>query len=306
MKIDASETVNYVWGFVTLVIGAVITFYAGRRTRRRPQLCYIVNFEMLLDLEDDVLSRDLHLSIGDRQIRRISRSYIAIWNNAGDTIRGSDIVEADPLKIALPSDDVAIEASVVSVSRSQNQVVLRPDPNNSNCLLLDFDFLDANDGAILKVVHEGLEEPRLVGTLRGAKIRPKNAIELTSKRLEVAAHASLWRRFKATVLADVSGSLAPQIAPVVFIFLAIFGVFILGRLQSHSFELLDPSKFDFSSPAGQDAFATEVRARQNDGQAWIGVLLVTALVALVIATVVGLMRRPVPLTLLTTFRENKK
>src|SRR4051812_35164037 len=106
-------------GLVVALAGIPIAFILARRTRLRPQLRYCIDFDVILNAEDNLFDRDLHMTLGTRQINSISRTRIAFWNHRGDPIRKLDILASDPLRVQLKDGDEGLQARTLSVSRTQ-------------------------------------------------------------------------------------------------------------------------------------------------------------------------------------------
>jgi hypothetical protein len=180
-------------GTVTSVVGIPLAIILSRRSRRRPILRFLMDFDVLLDPSDNLLDRGLHMSIGDRKIDSISRTRIALWNQQGDTISGSDIVEADPFRLQFSAGEAPLQARMLFISREQNDVAVSIVPDHSS-VNISFDFVDAADGGVLEVVHQGVTRPEIKGTIRGSAVVSNGDTDLGPRQLLLRVPRSWTRR----------------------------------------------------------------------------------------------------------------
>ena len=89
-----------------------------------------------------------------------------MWNAGNTTIEGKQIVEVDPLRIQMSPESNVLDVSILRVTREINAFVAGRG-ETANEVICSFDWLDPNDGALLKILHTGEREPRIRGTIRG-------------------------------------------------------------------------------------------------------------------------------------------
>jgi hypothetical protein len=91
-----------------------------------------------------------------------------LWNAGNTSVSGSDIVGADPLRISLILDATIVEARVAQNTRIVNGVTVSLVPGQKNEALIDFDFLDSDDGAHIELLHTAESVAAVMhGTIRG-------------------------------------------------------------------------------------------------------------------------------------------
>lgn len=180
---------------------------------------------------------------------------MALWNHRGDTIRGEDIVDTDPLRLQFAEGDIALQVRTLSMSRPQNRFTAKINPEGSS---VDFtcDFLDAGDGSVFEIVHIGPEKPVLLGTVRGAKIRDCGNTRLGLKTLS-QLRKSLIRSF----LEDVPIKAQINILLYFFggIFLTVFAI-AAAIVSSGPGKLIDIRNYNLRTISGQSDFASAVRS----------------------------------------------
>ncbi|MCD5421381.1 hypothetical protein LRS71_17755 [Rhodococcus pyridinivorans] len=245
------------WASVVLALVAIpLTWFLARRGRQRPDLQSATDFDVIIKSEDGILDR-LHMDFDGEKIRSVSRTRIALWNARGDTVRGSDILPADKLRLQLDSDDLALHVRLVAMSREQIGAGCEVDANDPTAAVVFFDFLDASDGFIVELLHQKPVQAKLVGTIRGAVVSgPKGAL-LSPPALDLVAKR-WFSRIKSKVLR---------------LLLVCFAAFTLGlgaitailifRAQTRKPTLVDASDFDLSTLEGQRLFTNAVSAAEN-------------------------------------------
>ena len=158
-------------GLAVSVLGIPLTFIIARRTRQRPELRYMLEYDEILRADSNLFGRGLFMTLGSHRIDSISRTRVALWNHRGDAIRDADLLESDPLRIELQDGDEALQARVLSMSRKQLEVTAPIHEGDLSKVSICFNFLDVGDGAIIEVIHRGPSKPTVLGTLQGADIR---------------------------------------------------------------------------------------------------------------------------------------
>lgn len=155
---------------VLAAAGIVVSFLVGRSARRKPQLRYAIYQERVLEPSDWLAREGLSLSFKGKQVARLERTYIALWNHRGDTVRQADIVEHDPLRVAFDDPAEVLQVRVLRSIRDATQVAATVRPDRAE-VLVAFDFLDSRDGALIEILHAERSAAHLVGTVRGAALR---------------------------------------------------------------------------------------------------------------------------------------
>jgi hypothetical protein len=180
-------------GFVIALVGVPLAYILARRSRQKPTLRWAIDFDVLIAPEDGLLSEGFSMEFRGEEISRVSRTYVAIWNKRGDTVRGSDILTSDPIRLQLDSSDIALQTRVALCSREQIGFMARPVENSVE---VSFDFLDEGDGAIVEVLHCASLPPAFVGTVRGASLGGGEHLTLTPSALQWMQSDRLLDRYR--------------------------------------------------------------------------------------------------------------
>ncbi|MGA3678874.1 hypothetical protein [Pseudomonas graminis] len=147
--------------------GIVFAFFTYVWTRRRTRLAYVFFGEHLLGSATDALPAAIDVQYDGVSIPRLSKSQIIIWNDGENIIPGTDIVTKDPLRLQVGDDGKILSVSVIKTSRDVIDVKL-VDQDHPSKVLLTFDYLDANDGFVIEILHTSTDrKPSVKGTLRG-------------------------------------------------------------------------------------------------------------------------------------------
>ena len=243
-------------GILVSLVGIPIAFVVARRSRQLPDLRHAIEYDIILDPNDRLLDHGLAMTIGNRTINSISRSRVAFWNHRGDTVRGADMVESDPLRIQFAKDCDALQVRTLSISRPQTGFTATIDSTDEASVDLNFDFLDAGDGAIFEVIYQGTEKPTVLGTLRGTRIRNRGKVVLGPEALRAIAKSRLHRFFDG----------APKLVILAFVTSIAVGLFLsfiaieFGQYQGQRGQLVDINHYNLRTVAGQADFANVVQS----------------------------------------------
>lgn len=238
------------------LVGIPLTYVLARRGRQRPDLRASTDFDVIIKSEDGILDR-LHMDFDGDKIRSVSRTRIALWNARGDTVRGSDILPTDRLRLQLDSDDLALHVRIVAMSREQIDPRCEIDPSDTTAAVMSFDFLDASDGFIVELLHKKPVAAELVGTIRGTVVSGEKKADLSPEGLDAVAER-WFRRFK-TWKSRIMAGYALSIA------LGSVGLLVYIVLEGWSREptMVDASEFDLTELEGQRSFARSVSVAEN-------------------------------------------
>ena len=164
-----SDTVSHDWigwsiGLVGVVLAAVFYFKSKTTTK----LVYQWNSRYLVGGDAADLPDEVTISYKGIAVPRLSSTDIIFWNAGNLTIRDSDIVNADPLRIVLSEEAKILRTLVTVATRKVNQFVVRVHPERPNEAFCTFDYLDPGDGVRVEILHTSEKgRPDLRGTVRG-------------------------------------------------------------------------------------------------------------------------------------------
>lgn len=149
------------------IIGVIVSYYFYKRQQSNP--VYQTKTIKIIDNFNDNKLEDIKIIYKNKNVQRVLRSYITFWNCGDKTIYGKDIVEKDKLRIVFSDcskDGEIIYSKIVKKNRDVNDFTIMPEKDNE--IIINFDFIDCNDGVVIEVVHSFTESSiSLQGTIRG-------------------------------------------------------------------------------------------------------------------------------------------
>jgi hypothetical protein len=271
-------------GLLISGIGIPITFILARRTRQRPELKYAIDFDVILNPDDKLFDRGLYMTLGNRQIDSVSRTRVALWNQRGDTIHRSDLLERDPLRIQLDENDELLQVRVLSASREQIALAASINPDDLSSACIGFDFLDVGDGGVIEIVHKGPSEPKVFGTIQGTDITDTGHAGLGRDALTAVALKSRFSRFRTYAPKRTQITMAATVLMTALIWGAFLLVYVLVEgIQSPG--LVSAAHYKLNTIPGQAAFASAVDHRDFSPLRyiyWVPLIIILSLAPLIL------------------------
>jgi hypothetical protein len=162
------EVISAGWvGTSVGVIGIAIGILLYRRSRLSGMIAFQRDGHQLIGHVTSKL-REVTVAYRGDPVPRVTGSKVAIWNAGTSTIKGSDIVLRDPLRVEIERGERILAAWIAVASRDVNAFHLDLQPDKAEVALCTFDFLDPNDGVIIVMLHTSPSEiASLRGTIRG-------------------------------------------------------------------------------------------------------------------------------------------
>ncbi|WP_321863405.1 hypothetical protein [Pseudomonas paraveronii] len=152
-------------GIAGIVFGVLTYLW----TRKRTSLAYVHLGEHLLGSASDALPQQIVVQYNGISIPRLTKSIVILWNNGENTVNGEDIVAKDPLRFHVGDDGQILSILILKSSRAVNDFSFLSTPSaKANEEVFTFNFLDANDGVVVEILHTSTDrKPRIKGTLKG-------------------------------------------------------------------------------------------------------------------------------------------
>ena len=155
-------------GPVLGVLGLLAAYYFYRKSQRRLSLGYQRSEIAIVGGGSTTFPSDLQILFGERVVPRVTSTRLILWNNGNETIQGSQILAADPLRVETSQGEVILQAKVIKRTRAVNNVTLATDPDSGRIANLTFEYLDPGDGATLEVLHtDSRKKLSMCGTIKG-------------------------------------------------------------------------------------------------------------------------------------------
>lgn len=170
-----SQTISFInQGWVGSLIGliGVMLGVAGllffRAAKAKPRPAYQVDALRLIEKRGNALPDEFSINYKGSPVQRLTKTNLIFWNAGADTLRWSDVVGTDPLRMVFDDEAEILRADIVKSTRDINACNLVADQNDKGKLLLEFDFLDPGDGVSIELLHTSkAPAPSFLGSIRG-------------------------------------------------------------------------------------------------------------------------------------------
>jgi hypothetical protein len=165
-------------GWVSSLVGlaglvAAILIYRASLVGARP--VYQLRALRLLGPDEKALPEEVEVRFKGQAVDRLTKTHIVFWNSGKALVRGSDIVKDDLLRCEFSEGSRVLEARVLKVTPPTNKFGAETDSNVPSKVVLTFDYLDPNDGAVVEILHTDTKRyPDIKGTVRGV---PKGIVD---------------------------------------------------------------------------------------------------------------------------------
>jgi hypothetical protein len=131
------------------------------------------------------LFEKLEIQYGGQKIENLTVSKIVFWNNGNETIDRGDLAIHPYIWPRIEGTNI-LDVKVITTSTVGNRFesIMLPD---RRFIALSFDYLDAQQGAVIQVIHTGVSIAPLMidGEVKGVK-----RIEYKTKRRDLASQLS--------------------------------------------------------------------------------------------------------------------
>jgi hypothetical protein len=178
--------INYAIG----ILGLILAYYFYKKGERKKEPVYSIKS---VNVISDYASKyeDLTVSYKGEKVENFTVSKLLFYNHGADTIDKADITTLNQLKI-IGLDCEILNARVLQASNSSIDFKLRLDRANS-WVIIDFEYLNTNQGAVFELVHTGLssEHLEIQGDIRNvqmiSQIDPKKLLSVPMQELDKRA-----------------------------------------------------------------------------------------------------------------------
>jgi multisubunit Na+/H+ antiporter MnhG subunit len=176
-------TVDTILGIIGTVLGVIglltgYIFYKWSLRVKEPRVSQKTN-----NLIRDYIAKfdGLEILYKGAKIQNLTVTKILFWNEGSETIDKQDLTNADPLRITVDDGYIILDYRIISCNNeaSKFNCVLSEDKSS---LLIEFDYIDRNQGLVVQVVHTGINQSDIwvTGVIKGAvlkykKIQPEEA-----------------------------------------------------------------------------------------------------------------------------------
>lgn len=194
-----------------------------------------------------------------QQVSTLTVSTILFWNAGRSTLDKTDIATANPPRIVAKEGVMILEGAVVEMNNPSSDFSIQLDAEGKSLTLL-FEYLNNDDGAVIRVIHTGssASNVHITGALKGVKVI-KQVRSFEWIRFTVLSLSMLTMTIMLLALPGVSqlGALVQSLHPVlrlVAIVPFILGLVLVGIAPA--FWLVNGRRIG-RPPRGLDAFERE-------------------------------------------------
>ncbi|OXI34530.1 hypothetical protein CFB89_07165 [Burkholderia sp. AU16741] len=170
---------------LAFIVGVALAIWGILISSKRPRPAVVRLNRRLLGGPMQMLPKNIQILFDGKPVPHIMRTLIWVWNAGNATLRGDDIVAKDRLRLEYASKTQVLSVRVLKVTRTVIGFTASPRDNSSQ-ILIDFDFLDGEDGALIEILHTGKGTPAFLGTIKGVPSvwMPGKSKEWTSRLKE--------------------------------------------------------------------------------------------------------------------------
>lgn len=160
-----------------LIIGSLLslipTYYFYRKAKKEPVGCYVAHGLNVVDIQEKPHIRGkITISYDNELVPRLSVGVVAFWNGGTSVLNGNTLVQRDPLRITVNPNGKILEAAIIVDPNPECDFGVKFDSEAApKSVLLTFDFLNPNNGTVVRVLHTGEADAlNVVGTLKGVRL----------------------------------------------------------------------------------------------------------------------------------------
>lgn len=165
-----------IWQFLLgVIISYIISYIFFIKSYKDKQPRYSINSNNLITNFERKVDK-LQIFYDDQEIKNLTISNVLFWNAGRETINRDDIVQSEPIRIHLKDSKEILDKNIAAITDSTNQFNVSLSKDRKN-LILDFEYLDKNDGAAIQIFHTGnsSDDIEILGKIKGSTIKPNSS-----------------------------------------------------------------------------------------------------------------------------------
>lgn len=165
------------------VLSILISYYLYYKSKKKRQPKYSIRSVNVLSNSIQKLG-EIKVSYKNKTVESLTVTKVVIWNAGNDTLNFSDMTTIDRLRIE-PSNGIEIfNAELTHQSNSTNNMHII---SQDNIVDIQFDYLDQNQGGVIKIIHSGKmsSDLNIKGTFKNSgEIQGSNISNISSYHIE--------------------------------------------------------------------------------------------------------------------------
>jgi hypothetical protein len=140
---------------ILAILSLILAYIFYRKSLKLKEPCWSMASQVLI--QDKISKLDnLEILYNHVKVENITVSRILFWNRGSEAIRGEDLNTDNPLRIQGDRDTKLL--SVEIVDKDHDKIFLKyneTEEKENDKYLLNFSYLDKNQGAVIEVIHNG-------------------------------------------------------------------------------------------------------------------------------------------------------
>jgi len=153
---------------VPTLIGIVASFWLGMRFRSKSQMAYQSHDFTIVSQPSVSSIGEIKILFNEVAVPRVVVTQLAVWNTGNTVVKGEDIVKSDPLTIRFEDGAMILAAQRVTATQEVNDFRIRLSEHDRSAAFLEFDYLNAQDGAKSQIIHTSTTgKAKVTGSIRG-------------------------------------------------------------------------------------------------------------------------------------------
>jgi hypothetical protein len=139
------------------LIGVILTIIFYLKGRRKKSIRYSIKSDCLFE---DFVEKITGLSIqfSKKQIKTLTVTKIAFWNDGTETINCDDFPSNDTFSISIDNNYDILDVSVIHSNKDTNNIKINLSKDRKK-IDLEFEYLDHDDGFVIQIFHTNIDYP---------------------------------------------------------------------------------------------------------------------------------------------------
>ena len=189
---STGPVIDWVFWASGVMVGLLGAGFAIRMYYRPPKRIRLGHQQAVMAHFDQArlaLPQEASMSFAGTPVERLTTTTVVLWNAGTEVLRGEDIVQVDPIRVAV-ADGVVLRHRIVGGTKKA--LGLNVDGTGARSeLQVRYDYLNAGDGVVIEVTHDGTSVG-VVGEAKGLKDGPEDRGALAPPR----SPGRVWQRFR--------------------------------------------------------------------------------------------------------------
>lgn len=164
------DTILGLIGMVLGILGILTGYIFYKKSLKLKEPCVSIKSFNIVD--ENVTSFDgLDVFYLGEKIKTMTISDVLFWNKGAGTVHRQDIAENDLIRISSKENCSILRANIITTNNFASGFSCLLDENKFD-VIIDFDYIDQNQGCVIRVVHTGnnSDDILLLGSIKGTKL----------------------------------------------------------------------------------------------------------------------------------------